>query len=294
MVETPSFSRKLFLVCNYTGLLVISLLCMLPLIHVLAMSLSSSSAVGAGMVNMWPIGFTLESYRFILEKPEFLKSIGITLQRVMLGIPLNMLLTILAAYPLSKDPAQFRWRTLYVWIFVFTMLFNGGIIPIYMTIKTLGLMNSIWALILHHGMPVFNMVILLNFFRSLPKELEEAALMDGAGQWKVLWNIYVPLSVPSLATLTLFATVYQWNAWFDGILFMNSTDRYPLQTYLYTIVVGADALVNNSTDLTVLEAVSDRTARAAQIFLGALPILLVYPFLQRYFIKGIVLGSVKE
>jgi putative aldouronate transport system permease protein len=267
---------------------------MLPLIHVLAMSLSSSSAVGAGMVNMWPIGFTFESYRFILEKPEFLKSIGITLQRVMLGIPLNMLLTILAAYPLSKDPAQFRWRTLYVWIFVFTMLFNGGIIPIYMTIKTLGLMNSIWALILHHGMPVFNMVILLNFFRSLPKELEEAALMDGAGQWKVLWNIYVPLSVPSLATLTLFATVYQWNAWFDGILFMNSTDRYPLQTYLYTIVVGADALVNNSTDLTVLEAVSDRTARAAQIFLGALPILLVYPFLQRYFIKGIVLGSVKE
>ena len=293
MVENPSLSRKLFVTVNYVGITALSLLCILPLIHVLAMSLSSSSSVAAGMVKFWPIGFSFQSYGFILEKPEFISSFIITLQRIVLGIPLNMILTILAAYPLAKANNEFRFRTFYAWIFVFTMLFSGGIIPIYMTIKAVGLLDSVWALILHHGLPIFNLVVLLNFFRTVPKELDEAAIMDGAGHWRILWQIYVPLSLASIATLTLFSAVYQWNAWFDGILFMNSPTNYPLQTYLYTVVVGADALVNNSTDLAVLESVSDRTARAAQIFLGALPILIVYPFLQKYFIKGMMVGGVK-
>ncbi|NQX66896.1 carbohydrate ABC transporter permease [Paenibacillus alba] len=294
MLDSTSWPRKVFVISNYTVLLGLSILCILPLIHLLSLSLSSNNAVAAGDVRFWPVDFTWKSYDFILSKPEFLKSLIVTLQRVALGVTLNMVLTIMVAYPLSKEGAALKGRTVYVWLFVFTMLFSGGIIPLYMTIRSLGLIDSVWALVLHNAVPVFNVVILLNFFRSLPKELEEAALMDGAGHWRILWRIYVPLSTPSLATLTLFAIVSHWNAWFDGILFMNSPTNYPLQSYLYTVVVGLDTLVKSNIDLEVIALVSDRTARAAQIFLGALPILIVYPFLQRYFTKGIVLGSVKE
>ncbi|OAS17864.1 carbohydrate ABC transporter permease [Paenibacillus oryzisoli] len=294
MLESTSWPRKVFVISNYTVLLGLSILCIMPLIHLLSMSLSSNNAVAAGEVRFWPIDFTWKSYDFILSKPAFLTSLFVTLKRVALGVTLNMVLTILVAYPLSKEGNALKGRTIYVWLFVFTMLFSGGIIPLYMTIRSLGLLDSIWALVLHNAVPVFNVVILLNFFRSLPKELEEAALMDGAGHWRILWRIFVPLSTPSLATLTLFAIVSHWNSWFDGILFMNSPTHYPLQSYLYTVVVGLDSLVKSNIDLEVIALVSDRTARAAQIFLGALPILIVYPFLQRYFTKGIVLGSVKE
>ncbi|MGG1550550.1 carbohydrate ABC transporter permease [Paenibacillus ferrarius] len=294
MLESASWPRKLFVISNYTVLLGLSILCILPLIHLLSLSLSSNNAVAAGEVRFWPVEFTWKSYDFILSKPEFMKSFYVTLQRVVIGVTLNMVLTIMVAYPLSKEGRSLKGRTVYVWLFVFTMLFSGGIIPLYMTIRSLGLLDSVWALVLHNAVPVFNVMILLNFFRGLPKELEEAALMDGAGHWRILWGIYVPLSTPSLATLTLFAIVSHWNAWFDGILFMNSPAHYPLQSYLYTVVVGLDTLVKSNIDLEVIALVSDRTARAAQIFLGALPILVVYPFLQRYFTKGIVLGSVKE
>ncbi|MCU6798250.1 carbohydrate ABC transporter permease [Paenibacillus sp. WQ 127069] len=294
MVEHPSWSRRLFIISNYMLLVGLSLLCILPLINVFAISLSSSSAAAAGFVKLWPVEFTWKAYAFIVQKPEFIRSLVVTLQRVALGVTLNMVLVILVAYPLSKDAKALKGRTLYAWIFVFTMLFNGGLIPLYMTIKALGLLDSIWALVLHHALPVFNILILLNFFRGLPKELEEAAFMDGAGHWTVLWRIFVPLSTPSLATLLLFSIVGQWNAWFDGIIFMNSPHNYPLQSYLYTVITAVDTLLAGSVDMEMLAEVSDRTAKSAQIFLGALPILLVYPFIQRFFMKGIVLGSVKE
>ncbi|NOU69202.1 ABC transporter permease subunit [Paenibacillus sp. LMG 31461] len=294
MIKTTSWAYRGFTIANYVFLISLSVLCILPLIHLLAMSLSSNNAVATGSVTFWPVEFTWKSYQFIIDKPEFMASFIISIKRVVLGVIVNMVLTILVAYPLSKEAGSFKGRTVYVWIFVFTMLFSGGIIPLYMTMRSLGLLDTIWALILTHAVPVYNVVILLNFFRALPKELEEAALMDGAGQWRILWNIYLPLSTPSLATLTLFATVSHWNSWFDGILFMNTPSHYPLQSYLYTVVVGLDTLIKSNTDLEVLALISDRTARAAQIFLGALPILIIYPFLQRYFTKGIILGSVKE
>lgn len=295
MVDRYSWSRWLFVVLNYTFLILLAVLCILPLIHVLAISLSSNLAVSAGMVKLWPKDLTLISYEFILRKSEFLLSLLVTVKRVLLGVAVNMLLTILAAYPLSKESSEFKGRTVYVWILVFTMLFSGGLIPLYMTVKTLGMLDSIWSLILPHALPVFNVVLLLNFFRGIPKELEEAAFIDGAGYMKILWKVYVPLSMPSIATLTLFATVGHWNAWFDGLIFMNSPANYPLQSYLYTIVNNVDAIMGNLdlVNIKLYEEVSSRTAKAAQIFLGALPILLLYPFLQRFFIKGIVVGSVK-
>lgn len=294
MVEYPSWSRRLFVAWNYTFLITLSILCILPLVHVFAISLSENAAVAAGYVSLWPVQFTWASYEYVMSKPEFLTSIGVTLQRVLIGVPVNIGLSILLAYPLSKEVKTFRWRTVYAWILVFTMLFNGGLIPLYMTVKDTGLLNSLWAMVLPTAVPVFSVILLLNFFRGLPLALEEAALMDGANHWTVMWRIFVPLSMPAIATITLFSAVFHWNSWFDGMIFMNSTDNYPLQSYLRTVVIQLDLSLSSVQDLTIFDAVSDRTSKAAQIFLGSLPILLVYPFLQRYFMKGIVLGSVKE
>ncbi|MFD0711851.1 carbohydrate ABC transporter permease [Paenibacillus sp. GCM10027626] len=288
-----SISYRVFSQINIVFLSILALVCILPLVHVLALSFSNNSSAAAGLVKLWPVGFTTSAYEFILRKPEFLNSIVVTLQRVGLGTVINLLLTLLVAYPLSKESSVLKFRTQYAWIFVFTILFNGGLIPWYMTIKWTGIMDTLWALVLPGAVPVFNVILLLNFFRGVPKELEESAALDGAGHWTTLWRIYVPLSTPAIATVTLFTIVGHWNSWFDGLILMKVPEHFPLSTYLQTILVHIDLTSMSGKDFEMLRDVSDRTAKAAQIFLGALPIVVVYPFLQRYFVKGIVLGSVK-
>ncbi|WP_309120945.1 carbohydrate ABC transporter permease [Paenibacillus sp.] len=295
MLHRPSLGRKAFLLSNNAFLTVTAVLCLLPLVHVLALSFSSSSAATAGYVTLWPVGFTLASYEFALGKPEFLQSFSVSLQRVALGAVINMFMTVIVAYPLSKETRQFRWRTVYVWFFVVTILFSGGLIPSFMVVKQVGLLDTLWSLILPGAVPVFNVILLLNFIRSQPKELFEAAFVDGAGHWSVLWTIVVPLAKPALATLLLFTCVGHWNAWFDGLIYMNRPSGYPLQTYLQTVVINRDpSLMTTPEELKALSQISDKTTKAAQIFLASLPILMVYPFLQKYFIQGITLGSVKE
>lgn len=289
-----SKDSRLFDVLNYTFLLMLALLCVLPMVHILAVSFSSSGAAAAGRVTLWPIEVTGKSYAFILSNAKFLKAMIITLQRVALGTTISMLLIMLTAFPLSKEAANLKFRSGYAWYFVLTILFSGGLIPWYMTIKSAGLIDKLWALVLPGAVPVFSVILLLNFFRGLPKELEESAFMNGAGYWTILWRIYVPLSLPAMATVGLFTIVGHWNAWFDGIILMNSPDNYPLASFLQKVIVGVNMDLLSSQDMQVLANVSDRTARAAQIFVGALPILLVYPFLQRFFMKGLVMGSVKE
>ncbi|WP_223829454.1 carbohydrate ABC transporter permease [Paenibacillus arenilitoris] len=286
--------RKLFNVVNLSFLTIVTFMCVVPFIHLLAVSLSSNAAASAGSVKLWPVGFTLEAYGFLGQKPEFLRSLGVTLQRVVLGTAINMLLVFLTAYPLSKTHEQFRYRVYYVWFFAITMFFGGGLIPTYIVVKETGLMNSIWALIIPGALSVWNAVLMLNFFRGIPRDMEEAALIDGAGHWSILWKVYLPVSLPSIATIGLFTLVGHWNSWFDGILYMNSPDNYPLQTYLSTLVTSINIKMITVEDLSTLQNLSERTLRTAQIFLGALPIMLVYPFLQKYFIKGMTVGSVKE
>ncbi|QHT59972.1 carbohydrate ABC transporter permease [Paenibacillus lycopersici] len=295
MVEYYSASRKLFIILNYTALTALALLCILPIINVLAVSFSESYYVSANLVKLWPKGFTFRSYHFVAETPEFLRSVLVALERLALGSAVNMLLTIIVAFPLSKESSQFRFRTGYVWLFVFTILFSGGLVPTYIIIKDVHLLDSIWSLVLPGAVPVFNMILLLNFFRSLPKEMTEAAHIDGATHWQVLWSIAVPLSKPALATIGLFTMVGHWNEWFNGLIYMNKPEHYPLASYLQTVIVQRDiALTTDPVMLQQLAGLNNRSVKAAQIFLGALPIFLVYPFLQRYFMSGIVLGSVKE
>jgi ABC-type glycerol-3-phosphate transport system permease component len=181
-----------------------------------------------------------------------------------------------------------------MWILIFSMLFSGGLIPWYLTVKSLGLIDNIWALVLGNSVPVFDVILVMNFFRNLPKEIEEAALMDGAGPWRLLWEIQLPLAVPVLATVTLFSVVYHWNEFFNGLVLMTRQANYPLQTYIQQLVVVINTGTMSQDQLRSLNELSNQTLNAAKIFIAIIPILVIYPFLQRYFISGITLGSVKE
>lgn len=289
IIKLPFFENLL----NLAILAVLAVLCLFPIVHILALSLSSATAAGSGRVSIWPVEFTTQSYQFVLENPAFGRSFMISLMRVLVGTPVNMILTILVAYPLSRSSTEFRARSFFAWFFIITVLFSGGLIPWYMVIQQTRLIDSFWALILPGAVPVFNVILLSNSFKSISKELEEAARMDGAGHWTVLFRILLPLSLPVLATLTLFVSVGHWNAWLDGLILMNSPDKYPLQSYLQTVVVNVDPRMLTERDLDLLKIISNRTTRAAQIFIAMIPILAIYPFLQRYFTSGIKLGSVK-
>ncbi|KPV60620.1 ABC transporter permease [Paenibacillus sp. A3] len=289
-----SVTRRLFDMGNTIFLIALSLLCILPIIQVVAVSFSSSSAAAAGLVKLWPVDFSLKSYEFILKKKDFLGSFLISIERVILGTGISMFLTVTLGYALSKEVKDFRMRTFYAWYFVITILFSGGLIPWYLTIKYTNLLDTIWALVIPGAVTVFNVILVLNFFRGLPKELEESCFIDGGSHWTTLWKIYLPLSLPAIATISLFTIVNHWNSWFDGLMLMNSPSHYPLATYLQTAIIQHDFANMRAEDVKTLAEISDRTTRAAQIFIGALPIMAVYPFLQKYFMTGLVMGSVKE
>lgn len=288
-----TLGRKAFQIFNTVMLIFLALICLLPLLNILAISFSSSAAAGSGLVRFLPVDFSLKSYEFVLQKVEFWQSFWVAVKRVAVAVPISLLLTILMAYPLSRMDSKFRGRKIYTGILLFTMLFSGGLIPWYMAIADLNLIDSFWALVLPNAVSAYNTVILMNFFRQLPVELEEAASIDGASHWRILFQIIVPLSKPAIATIALFCIVTNWNSWFDGLLLMNSPSKYPLQSYLQTVIVNQDMSLMSASDILALGEVSNRTQKAAQAFVAALPILCVYPFLQKYFTEGLVVGSVK-
>lgn len=277
-------------------LLLVSLTCILPFINLLAVSFSSSSAVSAGKVGFWPVGFTTSAYEYALEGGKFLRSLLISLERVVLGVGLNLFLMVITAYPLSKTRKQLAGRNIYMAFFVITMLIGGGLIPTYLVVVKLGLKDTIWSLILPGALPVYNMVILMNFMRGLPEEMEEAAAIDGANAFQILVRILIPVLKPALATVGLFCIVSHWNDWFSGMIYMSNPDNYPLQTYLQTLLKNFEQVMRTDAGRDIqslLVQMNARTGRAAQLFLGAIPVMIIYPFLQKYFTKGLVLGSVK-
>jgi putative aldouronate transport system permease protein len=293
MFSRQTKGQKVFSVFNYMFLSLVCVLCLVPFIHIVALSLSDNAAVAGGLVKLWPVRFTAEPYLYVLDRDAFWHAFMITLKRAAIGTSLNLLLVILLAYPLSKDREKLRTRSLYVWFFFFTMLFSGGLIPSYILIKELGIMDTLWALILPGAVSVFNLILMLNFFRQVPEELEDAANIDGAGHWRTLWQIYVPVSTPAIATITLFCLVGHWNAWFDGLIYMRNAVNYPLQSYLQTVVVEFNFQTMSASEAERLAKLNNRSVKSAQMIVAAIPILLVYPFLQRYFVSGIKLGSVK-
>ena len=272
--------------------ILMTLCCLLPLLNTLAISFSNNSAVNANQVGILPVGFTLSSYKKLLEDNQFWRSAWISVLRVVLGTGLNMLMMILLAYPLSKSKNRFASRDIYMKLVIFAMLFNGGLIPGYIIVSKLHLLNTIWALVLPGAVPVFNVILLMNFMKGLPEALEEAAVIDGASEWTILTRVVLPISKPGLATVALFCIVNHWNDYFQGLIYMRTPSKYPLQTYIQQLTIDVSQIADPQ-QLIYFMTISTRTLNAAKIVVATVPLLVIYPFLQRYFVEGITLGSVK-
>lgn len=288
--------QQVFTVFNYIFLTMLGVLCVLPLLNIIALSFSSRNMVNARMVTFWPKQFTVSSYAYMLEKSGLVPAVLITLKRVVLGLVVNMLMTIVVAYPLSKTKEAFRSRKYYVGFFLFTMIFNGGLIPTYLVVKELRMLDTIWVLILPNAVTMYYVLLMLNFFRGLPSSIEEAAIVDGCNQWQTMVKIYLPLSLPSLATIALFIVVGHWNEWFDGMIYNNKSTNYPLVTFLQYQIINFKTSDLRPEQIAANPSLADldgRAIKSAGIVLCTLPILCLYPFLQRYFVTGIVVGSVK-
>ncbi|MDR3318055.1 MAG: carbohydrate ABC transporter permease [Clostridiales bacterium] len=292
-----SVSRKVFVLLNNIFLLALAVLCVFPFVNLLAVSLSESNAVASGIVTFFPVDFTLNAYEYLLNKISFFNAFGMSVLRVVLGTVISLAVMILLAYPLSLAKGKFHGRKFYVSICIISMFFSGGLIPTFVVVKSLGLYNSIFALILPTAMNCWEMVLLINFFRRVPVELTEYASIEGAGHFVIMSRVVLPLSLSALATVILFTAVGHWNAWFDGYIYMSS-EKYPLQTYIYNLLDTLKTLQSNNNktpeDLALLATLGDSTVRSAQVFIAMVPIMLVYPFAQKYFVKGLLLGSVKE
>ena len=294
MVSSPSISRRIFNVFNYVFLGAVTIVSLFPLLHILALSLSSNAAAQAGWVSFFPVDFTLSSYKYILGKTEFFKAFGISVVRVLLGTGISLFLTATSAYALSQRDENFRNRKIYAWFFIITMVFPPGLIPLFSTVKAVGAYNTIWALVLPLSVQGFYIILMLNFFRGIPYAISESAFMDGASHFQILRSIYLPMSKASLATVGLFVMVMNWNEWFHGMVFMSDPGKYPLQTYLRGVIQAASATNIDLNSAEVMKEISMKTLTASQIFIAIIPILLVYPLLQKYFVTGMTLGSVKE
>lgn len=293
MAAKESRGYVLFRWINGGVLLGVAVLSIAPMIHLVSVALSEPGAVNANQVGLLPIGLNLRAVQVAVTDPQFVRSFIVGVKRVVIGTFLNLCLTCLLAFPLSKSQKEFPLRTVYVWFFVFTMLFNGGLIPTYILVKELGLIDTIWALVLPTGVNVFFVVLLLNFFRQIPRELEEAAFIDGGNYTTSLVRIYLPLSLPAIATLVLFSMVFHWNSWFDGLIYANRVENYPLQTYLHILLERLKSISSIDEMRVARFDVARMAVFSAEVFIAIVPIIAVYPFLQRYFTTGIVLGSVK-
>ncbi|MGN6711267.1 carbohydrate ABC transporter permease [Anaerocolumna jejuensis] len=297
MIENKSFGSKLRNFIIYTIVILLALMCLLPLWNIAAISFSSSAAVTAQRVGLLPEQFTLAAYEKIMGDAQFWRSFGISAARVVLALAINIALIILMAYPLSKSNREFKGRNIYMNLLVFAMLFNGGMIPTYLIVKQLNLLNTIWSLILPGAVPIFSVILVMNFFVGVPKSLEEAAMIDGATPFQILFRVYVPISKPSLATVALFSIVGSWNDFYSGLIYITKIRNYPVMTYIQSLSVNIEELLKagmNSSSLASVTEVSNQNLNAAKIVVVVIPLLLIYPLLQRYLITGIVMGSVKE
>lgn len=296
MVNTKTNGEKAFTVFNYIFLGILACISLFPILNILSVSFSSKAAASAGLVGIWPVEFTTKAYEFVMGNGIFFSTFLVSIKRVIIGVPINMVVIIPAAYALSVTSPSFRFRSVFSWFFIISMLFSGGLIPMLLTVQAVGIIDTIWALVLPLAAPIFFIIIVMNFFKAIPAELSEAASMDGATHWQILLRIFVPISKPAIATVLLLCFILHWNSWFDGLLYINRPTDYPLQSYLQTIIAPSTDLSQmskNPEQYRIFELVSERTVKSAQIFLATIPIMLIYPFIQKNFTKGHILGAVK-
>ncbi|SDD65475.1 putative aldouronate transport system permease protein [Paenibacillus sp. UNCCL117] len=280
---------------NLNALLLVfaCLLVLAPLAHVVAGSLSTTNALIHSQVSLWPVGFNLDNYRLVFQNETFWRSFGVTLYVVCIGTFVNMVLTVFTAYPLSKG--YLKGRKLLMLFVIFTMIFQAPMIPSYLLVKYLGMIDSLWSLIVPGALSVFNMILCITFFRSLPEEMFEAARVDGLSEYRAVWQIALPLSMPIIVTLILFYAVAHWNNYYSALLYITDPKLRPLQLYLYMLLTQYNTNDAQSFMSSIVNTdVSPQGLQMATIVVATLPVLLIYPFVQKHFIKGSLLGSLKE
>ena len=284
-----------FMIFIYVLLTVLALLIIIPFLNVLVISITSEGEYVRTPFMIFPSQPTFDSYRALFADGRIWIGYRTTLLILLLGLPVNMLLTVCTSYALSK-PA-FPGKKMFMLYALFTMFFSGGIIPLYLLVKSLALTNTIWSVVLVSGINTFYLIIMRNYFMSLPVALIESAKIDGANEWTILFRIILPLSAPIIATVTLFYAVDRWNEWFNAMVFIRNTEMTPLQLVLRSIVI--DAQMIDSSALGGSSAATDSMVRFAQgmkmaaVFVTMAPIMVVYPFLQKYFVKGVLVGAIK-
>ena len=289
-----SFGDRVFDAVNMALLVLVLVIVLYPLLFVLSASVSDPEAVVRGEVWLWPKDVTLSGYRKVLQNQDILTGYWNTVVYTATGTAINLAMTVAAAYPLSRK--HFYGRNVITALFVFTMFFSGGLIPTYLVVRSLGMINTLWAMVIPNAVAIWNIIIMRTFFQqSIPEEIQEAARMDGCSNIQSLIRIVLPLSLPILAVMTLFYSVGHWNAFFNALIYLTDRSKYPLQLILREILIQSNMqnMVEISEESLVKALMEAETIKYAVVIVANLPVLLLYPFLQRYFVKGIVIGAIK-
>ncbi len=283
---------KIFDSVNYLIMILLIIATLYPFYYIAIVSISDGKAVMKGAVKLIPIGANLKSYELVFKDPYVVRSYLNTILYTTVGTFINIVFTTLCAYPLSRK--DFFGRDIFTGIIVFTMFFSGGMIPNYLVIHNLGLIDTIWAIVLPGAISTYNMIIMRTFFQGIPESLHESAYLDGANDIQVWSKIILPLSIPILATMILFYAVGHWNSFFSALIYLNDKKKYPIQIILRNMVIAGE-LANQTNEMGSASdfMVIDTTIKYAVIMVATLPILAVYPFVQKYFVKGVMIGSLK-
>ncbi|MBO9608902.1 MAG: carbohydrate ABC transporter permease [Paenibacillaceae bacterium] len=286
-----SFGSRMFDGLNYAFMALLVFVTLYPIYYLLVVSLSDGIAVSKGGVYFWPVGANLATYKLLLGDPSIIRAYANTLLYTSVGTAINMALTILCAYPLSKK--NFYGRSGFTIMIVITMFFSGGLIPSYLLIYKLGMINTMWAIVVPGAISAWNMFIMRTSFQGIPAELFESATIDGASEWRTLLRIVMPVSVPMMATIAMFYAVGHWNSYFPALIYLNEKVKFPLQILLRSMVIEG-GLTTQAQELSgAYAAVTATNIKYAVIIVAIAPILAVYPFIQKYFVKGVMIGSLK-
>lgn len=291
-----SVSYKIFNVMNIVFMLFIIAITFYPFIYIISISLSQEQYILAGQVHFLPKGFNFAAYRLVFEHPTFVRGYMNTLWYTFIGIVVSLFMTTICAYPLSKR--YLPGRKIMLKFIMFTMFFGGGLIPNFLLVKYLHMTNTVWAITVPGAISVWNVMIMMAFFQGIPDALEEAAYIDGLGTLSTLWYIVLPLSKPILATMILFFGVGQWNNWFGPLIYFNQNEKYPITLFLRNILMSAQQLASSTpggqgVSADQLQLMPAESLKSAAIVLVTAPILALYPFAQKYFVKGVMIGSIK-
>ncbi|PIH60300.1 carbohydrate ABC transporter permease [Paenibacillus sp. LK1] len=292
MIKESGWFDRIFTIFNYTFLILLVIVTLYPLLYVLFASLSDSAQLLANKGLLWkPVGFSLEAYKSVLANPGIATGFRNTLFILVFGVIVNLFMTALGAYVLSRKHVM--WNKVFMFFIVFTMFFGGGLIPLYLVVKGVGLLDTLWSTILPFAISTFNLIIMRTSFMGIPDSLEESAKIDGANHFTILFRIIIPLSMPVIAVMILYYAVDKWNGWFYASVFIKSRELFPLQLVLREILIA-----NSTESMSAGASAGDRfqigeTIKYATIMVATIPILCIYPFLQRFFVKGVMVGSLK-